>query len=341
MDFEAAGKEYGSPFWDFHRANLHNCLVERAVELGADIRINSRVDEIEFGTDSSTVVLTNGQRLTADLVVGADGIASRTRECFLGRNDPPTPTGDLAYRVLLKTSELMHHEELKWLLTTSQVNYWMGPECHVVSYLLRGGELLNVVLLVPDDIPDGGAKTVAGDVLEMRALFKDWDPRIGKLLSKCETVQKWKLCIRHELPEWSHSSGTFTLLGDAVHATLPYLASGAGMSLEDGAVLGECLGRINSKAELKKALGVYEACRRPRTSRIVQRGNVQQYLYHVHDGAEQLERDRLMRLNPTLPGDPLVWRDPELAPWLLGYDHIKDVEDHWPRPGGGLAKSNI
>ena len=58
------------------------------------------------------------------------------------------------------------------------------------------------------------------------------------------------------------------------------------------------------------------------------------YLYHVHDGAEQLERDRLMRLNPTLPGDPLVWRDPELGPWLLGYDHIKDVEDHWPRPGG-------
>jgi salicylate hydroxylase len=94
MDFSAAGERYGSPFWDFHRANLHNCLVERAVELGADIRINSRVDEIEFGSDSSTVVLTNGQRLTADLVVGADGIASRTRECFLGREDPPTPTGD-------------------------------------------------------------------------------------------------------------------------------------------------------------------------------------------------------------------------------------------------------
>lgn len=329
MDFVAASKRYGSPFWDFHRADLHACLVNRAVELGADIRVNSRVEDIEFGSSYSTVVLADGQRLTADLVVGADGIASRTRECFLGRKDAPTPTGDLAYRVLLKTSELANDEELQWLLKTQQVNYWMGPECHAVTYLLRDRELINIVLLVPDDIPDGGAKTVAGNVVEMRELFKDWDPRISKLLNKCDTVQKWKLCIRHELPQWSHPSGTFTLLGDAVHATLPYLASGAGMSLEDGAVLGECLSKIRGRAGLKAALDVYEACRRPRTSRIVQRGNVQQYLYHLHDGEEQVERDRLMRLDPTLPGDPLVWRDPELGPWLLGYDHIADVNQHW------------
>lgn len=104
------------------------------------------------------------------------------------------------------------------------------------------------------------------------------------------------------------------------------------MSLEDGAVLGECLSRINDKSELKIALATYEACRRPRTSRIVQRGNVQQNLYHLQDGPEQKERDRLMRLNPTLPGDPLVWRDPELSPWLFRYDHIKDVDTNWPHP---------
>jgi salicylate hydroxylase len=129
MDFDEAGKRYGSPFWDFHRANLHSCLVDRATELGAKIQTNSRVEEIECSKESSTVVLTDGRRLTADLVVGADGIASRTRECFLERNDPPTPTGDLAYRVLLKTSDFAHDKELEWLMTTSQVNYWMGPDC--------------------------------------------------------------------------------------------------------------------------------------------------------------------------------------------------------------------
>lgn len=81
-----------------------------------------------------------------------------------------------------------------------------------------------MVLLVPDDMP-AAAMTLDGNVEEMQALYKDWDPRIGKILSLCQSVQKWKLCIRPTLQQWTHKSGTFTLLGDAVHATLPYLAS--------------------------------------------------------------------------------------------------------------------
>ena len=116
-----------------------------------------------------------------------------------------------------------------------------------MNYVLRGGELFNMVLLVPDDMP-AGATTLEGNVEEMRALYKDWDPRYGnpphffpggqmmqplstrrripKLLSMCESVYKWKLCIRQGMDSWSHPSGSFTMLGDAVHATLPYLASG-------------------------------------------------------------------------------------------------------------------
>ena len=73
------------------------------------------------------------------------------------------------------------------------------------------------------------------------------------------------------------------------------------------------------------ALRVYENCRKGRTEMVVQRGNLQQYLYHLHDGPEQEERDRRMRMVPTLPGEALAWRDPELAPKLLGYDHLKEV----------------
>merc|ERR1711881_208381 len=123
------------------------------------------------------------------------------------------------------------------------------------------------------------------------------------------------------------------MLGDAVHATLPYLASGAGMSLEDGAVLGECLSRISSKSASSKchALKIYEECRKSRTEMVVQRGNLQQYLYHLHDGSEQEERDRMMRMSPTPKGEALAWRDPNLAPRLLGYCAIRDVEEHWTR----------
>jgi salicylate hydroxylase len=188
-----------------------------------------------------------------------------------------------------------------------------------------------MVLLVPDDMPADGASTLEGNVEEMRNLYKDWDPRIPKLLALCESVYKWRLCIHHGIERWSHPLGSFTLLGDAVHATLPYLASGAGMSLEDGAVLGECLSRMTSKSPLQKrhALKVYELCRKERTEMVVERGNVQQYLYHLHDGPEQEERDRRMREVPTRGGEALAWRDPEMSPKLLGYDHLKDVDENW------------
>lgn len=99
------------------------------------------------------------------------------------------------------------------------------------------------------------------------------------------------------------------------------------MSLEDAAVLGECLARITSKSRASKklALDVYEKCRKDRTRMVVERGNLQQYLYHLHDGPEQEERDRKMRMVPTPPGEALAWRDPELSPKLLGYRHIEDV----------------
>lgn len=210
-----------------------------------------------------------------------------------------------------------------------------------------------MVLLVPDDMP-AGANTLAGNVEEMRALYKDWDPRIPKLLTLCESVCKWRLYIRPPLdPNWSHESGAFTILGDAAHATLPYLASGAGMSLEDGHVLGLCLGRLQdkSKASKLKALDVYERCRRRRTERVVSRGNLQQHLYHLHDGSEQQERDKLFAAFGEFNGkgkigqtelnasglvdgtDPLPWRWTGVGKWLLTYDCEKDVDRRWMEVG--------
>ncbi|KAI9741543.1 MAG: hypothetical protein M1818_004349 [Claussenomyces sp. TS43310] len=330
---ESAAKYPGTFYWDFHRANLHKCLVERTLQLGGRLQCKSRATNVivEGNGETATVILSDGRMMSADLVIGADGINSRLREVMLGKKDPPTRTGDLAYRLLLSTKEMLKDPELAPLVTDPQVNYWLGPDAHAVNYVLRGGELFNMVLLVPDDMPAEGASTLAGNVEEMRALYKDWDPRIPKLLLLCEQVDKWRLCIRKGMDSWSHPSGSFCLLGDAVHATLPYLASGAGMSFEDAAVLGECLSRITSKSPAAKrhALQIYEECRKGRTEMIVERGNRQQYLYHLHDGPEQQERDFMMRAVPTPPGEALAWRDPGLAPKLLGYDHLKDVDEHW------------
>ncbi|CBX95790.1 hypothetical protein IAQ61_004623 [Plenodomus lingam] len=355
MDFHAYEKECGTPFWDFHRANLHMGLLERAVELGAKLTTKAKVVDVDYekslqiGSTLAIAVCADGARYKADLVVGADGINSKCREILLGRDDPPLLTGDLAYRLLLNTSDMLKDPDLRGFIEDPQVNYWIGPDAHAVNYVLRGGKLFNMVLLVPDDMP-AGANTLAGNVEEMRALYKNWDPRISKLLALCQSVAKWRLMIRPGLdPTWSHESAAFTILGDAAHATLPYLASGAGMSLEDGHILGLCLARITSKstAEKRRALTVYERCRRERTERVVSRGNRQQYLYHLHDGSEQRERDRMLRAFGEFNGkgrvspeqyeekglrveeDPLAWRWGGVANWLLTYVCEEDVEMRW------------
>jgi salicylate hydroxylase len=110
------------------------------------------------------------------------------------------------------------------------------------------------------------------------------------------------------------------------------------MAFEDAAVIGEVLSRLPNDPSISKrspeflaqkrhALAVYETCRKERTQMVVKRGNVQQYLYHLHDGPEQEERDSKMRMVPTPEGECLAWRDPGLAPKLLGYDHIADVSE--------------
>lgn len=373
MDYPSYAAASGAPFWDFYRMNLHRCLLDRAAHLGATLVTNARATGFTVAHDGSTCTVScaDGRTFEGDLVVGADGINSRLREVFLGRPDPPVPTGDLAYRLLLNTEAMRGDPDLRGFVDEPQVNYWVGPGKHAVNYVLRGkaagdagdaGDshskddpaslLFNMVLLVPDDMPAGGANTLDGNIEEMRAHFAGWDPRVPKLLSLCDSVLKWRLMIRPGLePAWSHASGAFTMLGDAVHATLPYLASGAGMALEDAGVLGLCLGRLEDKSAAGKgrALGVYEACRRERTEEVVRRGTHNQWLYHLEDGEEQRDRDERFRRfgevdrewlggkNPVLPrvqetgDDPFPWRFHGVARWLLTYDMWADVEDKWSR----------
>lgn len=147
MDFKESAAQYpGSVYWDFHRANLHRGLYERALELGAKVKVGMRVVDVEILDKGARVVVEKGRReereeeeegdLTADLVVGADGIFSKLREVMLEREDEPHLTGDLAYRLLLSTKDMLADEELADFVKNPQVNYWMGPDMHAGKHIL-------------------------------------------------------------------------------------------------------------------------------------------------------------------------------------------------------------
>lgn len=134
MDFHEYANVCGAPFWDFHRAELHSVLLERACELGVRVSTGARVVDVlcwsQGDTITATAVCADGKRYEADLVVDADGINSKCREILLGHEDPPLLTGDLAYRALLNTEQMLQDSELRSFVEDPQVNYWIGPDAH-------------------------------------------------------------------------------------------------------------------------------------------------------------------------------------------------------------------
>jgi salicylate hydroxylase len=179
-------RKYGAPFADCHRVDLQQALVRRARELGVEVVLGARVVGLDFDVVPEDADAEDGARRQAqvkvedgriwevDLVVAADGLWSTCRSVLLGRRDAPLPTGDLAYRIVLR-DEQIKNAKLRAMVQTPAVRFWVGPDAHVVAYSMRGGSMYNVVLLVPDDLEEGVAR-VEGSTAEMRKLFEGWDP---------------------------------------------------------------------------------------------------------------------------------------------------------------------
>jgi salicylate hydroxylase len=322
-------RKYDAPFWDLHRVDLQVALYERAKQLGVEVRLGARVADVDF--DAPLLRLENGEELKSDLIVAADGLWSKCRERFLaakGTADQPLPTGDLAYRIVLRLEDLEDDRELYDWVANPTCNFWIGPESHVVAYSLRGGQMFNIVLLVPDNLPAGVSKQ-AGSVGEMRAIFEGWDLVLNRFLDHVKTVDKWKLMHRPELDSWVSDKSNFVFIGDSAHSMLPYLAQGANSSLEDGAVLGYVLAALRSKEQLPQALEMFQQLRKKRGEAIVRETFAQRNDFHMINGAEQEARDELMlsvlgkEINVKFPSR---WQCPVVQPWLYGYDAKTETE---------------
>ncbi|KAI1087807.1 FAD binding domain protein [Rostrohypoxylon terebratum] len=325
-DFQKTVLErYKAPFWDIHRADLQEAMVNRAKSLGVEILLGADVQHVDFKT--ATVTTQDGQKVQGDVILGADGLWSRTRSFLLGRQLTPKPTGDLAYRIILNLEDVKD-PELRDLVSKPSVNLWIGPESHVVGYSLRQGKTYNLVLLRPDDLPEDVSRAAA-DVDEMRKLFEPWDPILSKLLACVNQVDKWRLMHISTLDAWVNDEGTFLMAGDACHPMLPYLAQGANSSLEDGAVLGRLLKYVTSRDKLIPALEMYQQLRKTRGEGIAKEALGQRDSFHLPDGPEQEKRDALLLQylrKEAPPHFPSRWSCPSVQPWLWGYDAIIEAD---------------
>ena len=268
---------HGAPYRQLHRADLHEILAARA--RAADpgvVRLNRKAMGFTESADGVELHFADGTSTRGDLLIGADGLKSVVRKQFLG-DAPATYTGDAAWRLLVPT------ERLPADLLERAMSVFMGPEGHVVSYYLRAGSLLNFVGCVETDEVSDESWTQKLPWDEFKAQFKGWHPAIQTIIDAADKDQcyRWSLFNRPPIRNWS--TGRVTLLGDAAHPTLPYLAQGAVMAIEDGAVLTRALAMTDS---IPEALQLYQRNRVDRTARIVLQSSANRELFHLPSVAE-------------------------------------------------------
>jgi salicylate hydroxylase len=243
------------------------------------IRLNSRVASFEDAASGVHVKLASGEMLSADLLIGADGVKSVVREQIAGAANPAY-TGDAAWRLTIPAQKLPRG------FMEQVMSVWMGPGAHCVCYFLRAGALLNFVGLVETDEVSEESWTARFPWSKLKADFVGWHPDIQTIIDLAErdACYRWSLFRRPPIPNWSTRHAT--LLGDSAHATLPYLAQGAAMAIEDAALLTRALGM----ADVPEALQIYQRNRIPRTTRIVEGSSANRTLFHLRD-QQQLRRD--------------------------------------------------
>ncbi len=268
---EAHERAHGAPYYHVHRADIHNVLAARVEQLKPGcIHVNHRLISYEEDESGVTAVFANGARVRGDMLIGADGLKSAVREQMLGAQSP-VYTGDVAWRVVVPT------EKVKHLLPRIEQRLWMMPGGHAVTYFLRRGELVNFVGLLEKAKPAEESWTTKHSWDELKADFVGWHPAIQGIIENADknACYLWALHIREPIEGWS--TKRVTLMGDAVHPTLPYLAQGAAMAYEDGAVLTRALRQC---ATIEEALQLYPRNRYDRTARVVRESSANGKLFH-------------------------------------------------------------
>ncbi|EJW11647.1 Salicylate hydroxylase [Rhodovulum sp. PH10] len=310
---------YGAPYWTVHRGDLQAALLAKVRECGdIEIKLGARVDEFAIHPNGVTVAFsgpTGASDVGGIALIGADGLRSQVRE-KLGDARPPRPAGRAAWRTLLPVQVLAPE------LRTPSVNLWIGRGAHLVHYPVRGGELVNIVAIATDDTeaPGWSSPASSGEVLQHFPENR-WPLGARALIARPERWLRWTLYDRPPLKKWGR--GPVTLLGDAAHPMLPFLAQGAAMAIEDAIVLADALAKRPEAPAA--ALRAYERARRPRDHDVQRAARRNDRFYHL-GGPMALARDLVMRVG--LGGELMLAR----YDWIYDWQPPADVLAPEPAP---------
>lgn len=288
-------KQVGASYWCLHRADLHAALVDAATapeDRGppAEIRLAAPATAVASTGPDQAIVLAGGEEVAGDLVIGADGIRSVVRADLFGPKSPWF-SGRVTNRHVLDAALLREDEGLAELLARPAQNIWLGPNGHVITHPIKGGEGLYMGVTRAGLEPDEAFWSSAVDPEELKAQIEGWDPRIGRLIDAAPTITAYGLHDSEPMESWSiERTG---LLGDACHAMLPFQAQGAAQAIEDGAALANALAEFPD--DVQAALRRYEDGRKPRATRVQDASRANAALWHLPEGEEQKKRDADLR----------------------------------------------
>ena len=289
-----------------HRADLIEILRSGAVIAGAELHLDARVAGVDLTGDQPRLRLANGTEMPAPLLIGADGLHSVLRSALNGPS-APVFTGQVAWRATIAGDG-----------GPAEVQVHMGAGRHLVTYPLRGGALRNIVAVQERSAWAAESWSQRADHARLRAAFASFAAPARAWIDQANDAGLWGLFRNPIAENWGKTlpQGAATLLGDAAHPTLPFLAQGASMGLEDGAVLINLLDSLPIEIALKR----YQSLRAPRTARIIAAANANARNYHLSGPARVLAHTGLRSLSAIAPDLMLRRFD-----WLYGYDATQAV----------------
>lgn len=282
-------RRYGHDYLHIHRADLMDCLANAARDAGVKIHLSTEITSVAE-TETGVRLQGHDQDFFGNLLIGAGGVRFFLREKISGISEPHF-TGQVAWRGIVPTVNLPPNT------IPFAANNWLGPGRHFVSYYVRGGEQINFVAV--EERPKWAEERwdIPADLSELKHAFTGWDPRVTALINACDEAYLWGLFDHAPLPQWT--KGHMTLLGDAAHPMLPFMAQGAAMAIEDAWVLTHCV--VHNPTDLTSALRDYEAFRKPRATQLQKISRKNAALYHQRSFHGRVYRKAKLQIATHIP----------------------------------------